>query len=292
MKNVVVGLWLLVAILMGGCGDAASIPTASPTGERSPEEAAAYGGFHPGSRVEEGQIVMPLTFVDGSSAEAVAPGDLGVQHMSAAIYTAGGLEGVDRTIDFRYEDGSAFMDQGPLESYRGSEAAVEMWIPVPDMPAGCPNLVYRFGEWFVAVRTCQSELGPAERREWARSLEGRVTDDGFLVLSAIEPLQLEQAGGHDGPELILGMDRANWIELEPGECDPAMLPDEGDIRTMPDGTSVSFSRLGGADSKIENNWTATWCEDGLVWVQVIEAYRDFAEAAAETFRLRDVVLAP
>ena len=222
----------------------------------------------------------------------MAPKDLGVQDMEAAIYTAGGLGGTDRTIDFAYDDASFFMNQGPLETYRGTGADVEMWIPDPRMPANCPNLIYRFGYWFVAVRTCQSELGPKERRTWARSLEGRVADGGFLVLSAIAPLHLEDTGGHEEPEIILGYRRANWIELTPGKCDPTNLPDEGDIRTMGDGTRVSFSRIGGANSKRKYNWYAQWCEDGLMRLQVSNAYERFAESAAESFRLRNIVLTP
>ncbi|MGH2756671.1 MAG: hypothetical protein ACRDI3_02670 [Actinomycetota bacterium] len=297
MRCARVGLLAVVAVA-AACGPAPTeggrfaasevSPSPTPSPERSTTE---YVGFHPESRLEGGTIVMPLVFVDGSSAEVVAPPELGIQDMAAAIYTSGGLGGVDRTIDFQYGDGSVFMEQGPLESYRGSGADVEMWIPDPSLPAGCPNLVYRFGDWFIGVRTCQSELGPDERKQWASSLDGHVTSDGFLVLSAMEPLQLQETGGHEGPEMILGYERANWIELSPGACDPARPPDEGDIRTMADGTRVSFSRIGGADSKIEYNWYAEWCEDGLMRVQVSYAYKDFAEAAAESFRLRAIVLA-
>jgi hypothetical protein len=262
----------------------------------SDDESSKYVGFYPQSHVEDGMTVMPLTFVDGSSAEVVAPPNLGVQDMSAVIYTSGGLGGVDRTIDFRYLDGSSFMHDGPLQTYEaGDGSKVELWEPTPnmppDIPAECPNLVFHFGDWFVGVRTCQDELSDAERQNWASLLEGRVTQEGFLVLSAKEPLELQETGGHEGPELILGMERANWIGLEPGACDPAALPDEGDIRTMEDGTRVSFSRIGGADSKIEYNWYAEWCEDELMRVQVTYAYKDFVESAAESFRLQDIVLA-
>ena len=236
---------------------------------------------------------MPLTFLDGSSGEALAPRDLGIQTMSAAIYTAAGLGGVDRTIDFRYRDGSTFMHEGPLETYEGPNGSpVEVWNPVPDMPAECPNLVFRFGDWFVGVRTCQDDLSDAEKKSWARLLMGEVTNEGFLVLSATAPLKLQETGGHEGPELILGEGHANWIELEPGECDPGRLPDDGDVRTMGDGTRVSFSRIGGDESKIKHNWFAQWCEDGLIEVQVSEAYENFALAAADGFRIRDIVLAP
>jgi hypothetical protein len=183
------------------------------------------------------------------------------------------------------------MYEGPLESYEGSDGiAVEVWEPAPDTDF-CPNLVYRFGAWFVGVRTCQNDLSDQDKETWARSLEGRVTDDGFLVLSARSPLRLQETGGHEGPEMILGQGRWNWIEMKPGPCSPDNLPDEEDMRTMSDGTVVSFSRTGGANSKVKNNWFATWCEDHSVLIQVSEASRAFAEGAAEGLRMRGIDLA-
>jgi hypothetical protein len=216
--------------------------------------------------------------------------------MSASIYTSAGLGGVDRTIDFRYLDGSSFMHDGPLQTYEaGDGSTVELWEPIPnmppDIPAECPNLVFHFGDWFVGVRTCQDELSDAERRNWASLLEGRVTQGGFLVLSAKEPLELQETGGHEGPQMYLGMDRANWIQLLPGKCDPDTYATDGDIKTMSDGTQVTFNRLEDGNSKIEYDWFVTWCEDGLMRVQVEYAYKDFAESAAESFRLQDIVLA-
>lgn len=112
---------------------------------------------------------MPLVFLDGSSATLVAPASFGVQDMTVSIYTSGGLMGIDRTIDFRYRDGSSFMLEGPLETYEGARGStVELWHPHPEHPAECPNLVYRFGDWFVRVRTCQGELSQQERESWAR----------------------------------------------------------------------------------------------------------------------------
>lgn len=293
---------LIVVVLAASCDDAppsqdvGQAPRPSPTAEHTPEEAdpqsRKYVGFRPTSSVEDGKVVMPLAFVDGSKATVVASPKLGLQETTAAVYTSGGLGGIDRTIDFRYRDGSAFMHKGPLETYEGVDGSeVELWDPVPDMPAGCPNLMFRFGDWFVGVRTCQDHLSDSEKRTWARSLRGEVTDEGFLVLSAEPPLVLQEAGGHEGPELILGMDRSNWVQFEPGKCDSEKIPDEGDIRTMTDGTKVSFSQLGGGNNSYKYDWGVTWCEDGLVTVQVDYAYKRFAEAVAEGLRLRDIVLA-
>ena len=271
--------------------DPPSLPSTSPSPEQSSQESSEYVGFHPESRVENGQIVMPLTFVDGSSGEVIAPPELGIQEMSAAIYTVGGLGSVDRTMNFRYGEPAGFVHEGPLETYEGYDGQpVEVWKGTPG-DWECPNLVFRFEDWYVGVRTCQRDLSAREKELWARSLRGDVTTEGFLVLSSEQPLVLQETGGHEGPEIILGMDRANWIELEPGRCDPADLPDEGDVRTMPDGTRVSFSRIGNGNSGIEYDWFAAWCEDGLMRVQVSHAYQDFVVAAAEGFRRRGIAVA-
>lgn len=87
------------------------------------------------------------------------------------------------------------MHEGPVPVYEGANGSeVELWHRAPEMPAGCPNLVYRFGDWFVGVRTCQGELSEPDRRAWARLLDGDVTRDGSLVLSATNPLRLRQLG--------------------------------------------------------------------------------------------------
>jgi hypothetical protein len=271
---------------------AEALKTLRMPGSPPTDEIASEGsGFVPSSRSEGGKTIMPVTFVDGSVGEIVADEALGINEMIVDAFTAGGLDYIDRTIDFSYGDGSYFMHEGPLETLEGADGStVEVWNPAPDMPAECPYLVYRFGDWFVGVRTCQQNLSTQERSDWARSLSGHVTDDRFLILSAKAPLVLQETGGHEGPELTLGSGRANWIELEPGGC-PANLPDEGDIRTMSDGTLVSFSRIGGPESKLDYNWYAEWCEDGLLRVQIEYAYQDFVEGAAEGFRMRDIVLA-
>lgn len=296
-----VGLGTLVcALLVSGCGGAREISaTGAPSGAQSvspsptptPAKDTKYVSFHPESSVEEGLVEMPLVFVDGSAGEVIAPPDLGIQNMSAAIYTAGGLRGVDRTMSFRYGEPAGFVHEGPLETYEGYNGQpVEVWEGTPG-DWECPNLVFRFEDWYVGVRTCQGELSAREKELWARSLRGHVAEEGFLVLSAEPPLILQETGGHEGPEMILGIDRANWIELEPGRCDPADLPDEGDIRTMDDGTRVSFSRIEDGNSRIEYDWFVTWCEDGLMLVQVSYAYEDFALAAAQGFRMRNITLA-
>lgn len=253
--------------------------------------ATKYVGFYPPSRIEDGMTIMPLTFVDGSVAEVVAPRDLGVHDMSAAIYTSGGLGGIDRTMDFRYKNGSSFMYAGPLKTYEGVDGStVELWHPIPETPYECPNLVFRFDDWYVGVRACQDHLSDSEKTQWARLLQGDISHEGFPVLTATPPLQLQETGGHMGPQMYLGMDRANWVQLIPGTCDPERYANDGEIQVMPDGTRVSFNRLGG-NNNFEYDWFVSWCEDGLMGIQVEYAYERFARGAAEGFRLRNIVLA-
>jgi Tol biopolymer transport system component len=276
------------------------VPSAEAADESSPslqsteeDRAVASEGFYPATYKEDDRVVMPATFLDGSTAEIVFPEALGLQDMRAQIFTAGGLEGVDRTINFLYGDPSSLRHSGPTETYGGHDGQpVEVWKPAP-RTYGCPNLVYRFGDWFVGVRTCQGELSESEKADWARSLVGHQTEDGFLVLEAVPPLVLQRTGGHEGPELMLFGDGAHhpMIEFEPGRCDPDDVPDEGDIRTMGDGTEVSFSRIEDGRSGIENDWFATWCEDGLMSIQVGYATENFAKSAAESPRARDILLA-
>lgn len=146
------------------------------------------------------------------------------------------------------------------------------------------HLVYRFGDWWVAVRTFQDRLSDSERRLWARNVTGRQTIDGFLVLEAIPHLVLQEAGEHGGPEILLQAEGGSpFIRLFPGPCEPD--PGEGEeSRTMPDGTMATFSHIG-------KDWFADWCEDGSMRIQVDYATREYAEAAAVRLRVRNVRLA-
>ena len=54
---------------------------------------------------------------------------------------------------------------------------------------------------------------------WARGLAGAQTRDGFLRLSADQPLQLAKAGEHAGPELLFS-DRRQMVSFFVGDCEP------------------------------------------------------------------------
>jgi hypothetical protein len=59
-----------------------------------------------------------------------------------------------------------------------------------------------------------------ERRMWSRTLLGRQTRDGFLLLDALPPLELARAGDHAGPQLELDAHAAEGIVVSAERCQP------------------------------------------------------------------------
>ena len=149
--------------------------------------------------------------------------------------------------------------------------------------------MFRFGDWFVGVRTCYDELSSEEKAQWARLLLGRQTEDGFLVLDAEPPLTIAAAGEHEGPDLWLqGSDRGSpFITLRPGPCTLDEPARNQELRVMPDGQEVLIGPIAG---QVET-WYANWCEDGMMYVGVDSRDREYVEAAAEGLRIRNVTLA-
>lgn len=258
-------------------------PSSSPFVPPSTHTAPIPGAFYPTLSREGDRTVMPVTLVDGTTAELVFADGLEPRQLGIYGEIVGGLGRIDRAIYYRYGDDSAFKGSGPLATFEGRDGAVvEEWEPPPGS-FRCPTLVFRFGDWFVGVRTCQDQLTPEEKTEWARRLLGRQTDDGFLVLSALAPLTIAAAGEHEGPQLwVVGPERGwPFIILTPGACDPDQPASNEELRVTADGQVVSFSRIG-------RIWYADWCEDGRMKVQVESPDRGYVEAAAEGLRVRRI----
>jgi hypothetical protein len=236
---------------------------------------------------------MPVTFVDGTTAEVVFRGDLRADELGTYGEIVGGLEEIDRAIYFRYGTGSWFKGSGPLATHQGhGGSTVEEWMPSADtfpFITDCSVLVFRFGDWHVGVRTCDEQLSSEEKTDWARLLAGRQTEDGFLVLDADPPLTIARVGERDGPDLwLIGPRTSPFITLRPGPCTLYEPAKNEELRVMPDGQEVLIARLAG---QVET-WDANWCEDGVMNVSVQSPDRAYVEAAAEGLRIRSITLAP
>jgi hypothetical protein len=267
--------------------------TPSPTLTEEPERRTGpiRGAFYPAVYREGERVVMPVTFVDGTTAEVVFRGNLRPQELGTYGEIVGGLEEIDRAIYFRYATGSWFKGSGPLASFEGlGGSTVEEWAPPADtfpFPP-CSILVFRFGDWFVGVRTCDDQLSSEEKAQWARLLVGRQTEDGFLILDADPPLTIARVGEHEGPDLwLVGPHSSPFITLRPGLCTLDEPAKNQELRVMPDGQEVLIARLAG---QVET-WDANWCEEGAMYVGVQSPDRAYVEAAAEGLRIRNITLA-
>jgi hypothetical protein len=108
----------------------------------------------------------------------------------------------ERDFAVFHQGSAAYLFEGRslAERYEGAEGGtVEYWQArqQPDF------LVFRFGAWVLAVWD-RGYMTQKDKALWARSLLGRESAEGYLVLTARAPLRLARAGEHAGPELMFG----------------------------------------------------------------------------------------
>ena len=165
-------------------------PTASPSVERR---------FVPAARVEGDDVVMPVTFLDGTTAEIVYPRSLDIAGLGATPYGSGTLP------DCCPRDFAFFHGPGPF-SLAASDQPLKTFGPVRLLP-GVPDLgknylVFTIGDWQLGV---WDDMSDAERAAWAAHLTGHIAPDGFPVLTATAPLDLDpRNGGAFGPSIEFG----------------------------------------------------------------------------------------
>ncbi|MGW4475707.1 hypothetical protein ACWENQ_39075 [Nonomuraea sp. NPDC004354] len=150
--------------------------------------------------------------------------------------------GDEESIDVVFPDGTKAQVRYPVElrlAARGSRPYQGAWIggeramfrklyaPLGGMPEGGTRirsmtrnvslwsdgegqvLLFAFGRWRIALQDRRDGLTFEQRMEWARALKGRVTRDGYLVLTAREPVHLSKPGDRlggepAGPGLLFG----------------------------------------------------------------------------------------
>lgn len=194
--------------------------------------------FRPRTRREGADVVLPLTFPDGTTAELVYPPNLGLTSLDVFPYGSGRLQGkspiagrgdvVGRDFWIRrggVEELLQRRNRGRrpelLAEYEGvGGATVGFW----DLDAGgTRKLGFQFGRWAVLVYDYigAGAMTDAERASWAASFSGNETADGFLVLEASGPLRLARASEHAGPQLTFAaVDPRRELTLYPGPCRP------------------------------------------------------------------------
>lgn len=244
-------------------------PAQAPSSDRRPAHSES---FVPAASRENGKIIMPVTFPDGTSAELSYPTGLDLVRQGIRPYSSGSLPGRSGR-DFKIYFGGAgefLAGRDPVATYVGGDAGqVELWRA---RGSGAEYyLVFRFGSWWVLVwdGAGGATMTEAERTTWARSLQGRETEDGFLILEAERPLRLARFGDHAGPELMLGAGAGNDVLLITGWwCD---------------GTREHPDRSSGF---------ASWClpkpSQTAIAVHVYSGDRGFVDAVLEDLEIRRI----
>ena len=164
------------------------------------------GRFVPATHRDGNQVVMPLTFPDGTRAELTYPSELAIAELGVVPY------------------GSATLNGDSPHPGRSDEVGRDFLIRRGDAEPQPRSLEFAFGGWTVEVYDFGARNPAAmtrrERRSFRAALGGRETGDGFLVLEARPPLRLAAAGEHAGPALHFGTPGAKWVRLALEACGP------------------------------------------------------------------------
>jgi hypothetical protein len=234
------GRGLLAALLLAGaaCGPGGGgPPPAAPLPEGTvpcrPSAHPAVTGtarFTPPTR-QEGQVtVLPLVFPDGTTAELRYPPALDLAGLGVWPGTSGTLgddPGAGRDLLMVHGGLDGLTGTAPVACYRGDGGGqVELWRSRD--PGVRYWLLFRFGAWTVALWDGNAGrlLDHLERAAWARSLVGRETGSGWLVLRGRRPLKL--GAEHEGDvRLRLGDLSPRAVLLWPVRCGHAVDVDVG-----------------------------------------------------------------
>jgi hypothetical protein len=293
-------LTLAVALLLSGaaCGPAGSGPSQPPRTAAPPAATARAEGtipcrpsvqpevtgeprFTPPSRRAVEVVVLPVVFPDGSTAELRYPPELDLARSGVWPRTSGALgndASTGRGLLIIYGNPAGLTaGKAPVACYQGADRGqVELWRSQD--PEVRFWLLFRFGGWTVALWDGNEDrlMGHQDRAVWARSLVGRETEGGWLVLRGKRPLRL--GAEHEGDvQLQLGDLSPRAVLLWPVQCRPRRRPD---------------TRLIGGhavDLDVGSQWFASYClPKAPMEVHVYDSDGSFGRAVIQGLQVRNV----
>jgi hypothetical protein len=281
-----------------GCGSRADGPPKADKDETAQTRPDGRGDgdlrFVPAMYREGDRIVLPVTFLDGTSAELVYPPELEIAELGVFPYSSGRLpretptpqygEVVGRDFLIRHGDLErvlALLNNGTrpalIARYEGADGDdVGLWDLRTDDTAN--YLGFQFGDWAVLVYDYE-RVGPAmtdpERAAWSANFSRRETGDGFLILEGSGPLRLAHVSEHAGPELDFSdADAKRGLELYPSDCRPHRHQTQ-----VVDGKLVQWSR-----------GFANWCLSDSMRIHA-SGSNEFVGALIRELEVRNVTIA-
>ena len=293
-------LILAVALLLSGaaCGPASPGPSQPPRTAAPPAATARAEGaipcrpsvqpevtgeprFTPPTRRAGDTVILPVVFPDGSTAELSAPPELDLASLGVRARTSGMLgndaaTGRDLLIFYGNAKGLT-AGTAPVACYQGADRS-QVELRRNQDPGVRFWLLFRFGAWTVALWDGNAGrlMGHQDRALWARSLVGRETEGGWLVLRGKRPLRLGPE--HDGDvQLQLGDLSPRAVLLWPVGCEPRRGPDT----TIIGGHAV--------DLEVASGWFASYClHKAPMAVHVYDSDGSFGRAVIQGLRIQRV----
>ncbi|NUP04414.1 MAG: hypothetical protein HOW71_24345 [Nonomuraea sp.] len=162
--------------------------------------------------------IIDVVFPDGTKAEVRYPAELGLNELGSRPFQGAWVDGQYRQFTVPY-NGVAEVTKGgrPIRSY-GPD--VTLWPRQPGSGGYGQVLLFAFGRWRVAMQDRGQGLTFEQRMALVRDLRGKVTKDGYLVLSGKGSVQLAEPGATAqgdpaGPQLWFGGGMRGVVALVP-----------------------------------------------------------------------------
>ncbi|MEV0378361.1 hypothetical protein [Nonomuraea sp. NPDC050643] len=174
--------------------------------------------LNPPATVKGGDEVIRVVFPHGVRAEVRYPAELDLDDMGVRPFQGAYVDGSYRQFVAPY-GGEIEITRGgkPIRNYA---ANVSLWPRQAGSGSQGQVLLFTFEEWRLAMYDRGVGLTFEQRRDLAENLKGRVTKDGYLVLSAGGSTRLTKPGDVAdgeavGPQLWFGGGAREMVALVP-----------------------------------------------------------------------------
>ncbi|WP_153264825.1 hypothetical protein [Nonomuraea phyllanthi] len=180
------------------------------------------------ARAKGGDEVIEVVFPDGVRAEVRYPAELGLDEMGSRPFQGAWIDGRYRQFMAPYS--GAFEVTRGGEPIRNYAPNVTLWPRQAGSGMYGQVLLFAFGPWRLAMYDRGQGLTFDQRVALAKGLKGRVTKNGYLVLSARKPVRLARPGETVqgmpvGPQLWFGGGAGEMVTLVPTPgCDKHAVP--------------------------------------------------------------------
>ncbi|WP_327089688.1 hypothetical protein OIE66_03435 [Nonomuraea sp. NBC_01738] len=193
--------------------------------------------LHATSRAKGDDEIIDVVFPDGEEAEVRYPAELQLDDLGSRPFQGSWVEGDQfgayRALTTPY--GGDYEITRGAKPLRNFTPTVTLWPRPPGSGVG-QVLLFEFGPWRVAMYDRPEGLRFEQRLAVAKGLHGKVTKDGYLVLSSDKSIRLAVPGDGPrgdpvGPQLWFGGGSGDMLALVPmPDCRLPQIPSAMEAR--------------------------------------------------------------